>query len=148
MKKINKVVGVLLMSSVALGVAAEKSDLGLVTNINSAVERVNASNVWGLKLSEREMNQLDQVTSSAAARAVLALHCQASPGEFENVSRRIEQVLEAKVVLISDDTKAARAYARDSAATKYKAMALANQGLRCNELDRLREIASVQGFDE
>ena len=147
MKKAICILCIACAAASASVMAAEQADsLPFVTNVKSIASRVALTQISGL--TERETNKLDQITSSAAARAVLALSCQAGRGEFEAVSRRVEQMLEAKVVLVSSDTKGAKAYARDSAVMKYKAMAAANSGVACSDLDRLREIASVEGFDE
>lgn len=113
---------------------------------NSALDVASRAEMLIGGLNEYESNRLDQITASAAARAVLALRCEST--QFERVSRRIEKVLEAKVVMTSANERAAKKYARDAARMKYKAMVQANIGIGCDGLDRLREIAAIEGFDQ
>lgn len=97
------------------------------------------------RLSMGETEMLDQISSGAAARAVLALRCEGA--RFERVSKAIQDSMETKADQVSQNSKAARAYARDSALTKYKAMAHANMGAQCADLDNLRHISASQGFE-
>jgi hypothetical protein len=127
-----------------VGSAASAQSIPFVTNSAQDVARRTELLIGGL--SEYESNRLDQITASAAARAVIALRCEGV--QFEPVSRRIEQVLEAKVVITSANVMAAREYARDAARMKYRAMVQSNTGVGCDGLDRLREIAAIEGFDK
>lgn len=140
MKKIWSAIGLSLAMTVAMG----QQSLPFVTN--NAKAAAQAAEVAMNGLSEAQSDRLDQITASAAARAVLALKCESQ--QFESVSRQIAKTLDAKVVLVSDNATAARAYAKDAASIKYKAMVQANAGLECDQLDRLREIALIQGFDD
>lgn len=96
-------------------------------------------------LTEGESIQLDQIASAAAARAVIALRCEGS--SFEGVSKAVQRTMEDKAAQAASNPQAARAYARDSALMKYKAIAQANSGVPCGELGNLRGIAASQGFD-
>lgn len=97
------------------------------------------------RLSEGEVEMLDQIASAAAARAVLALRCESAG--FERVSKAVQRMMESKVDQVSGNVRSARAYAKDAALMKYKAIARANAGVPCGELDNLRSIAASQGFD-
>jgi hypothetical protein len=97
-------------------------------------------------LSDSDTDALDQITSGAAARAVLALRCESA--QFERVSKSVQQMMESKVDMVTRNTSSARAYAKDSALMKYKAMAMANAGVSCADLENLRHIAAAQGFEQ
>lgn len=97
-------------------------------------------------LTEYDTRALDNITSGAAARAVLALRCENA--RFESVSRAVQQRMDARVGEATGQPVAAKAYARDAASMKYKAMVAANQGMSCSDLGRLREIAAENGFQD
>lgn len=111
------------------------------------IEEVAGSASTSLSLlSEDETQRLDAITSGAAARAVLALRCEGA--RFELTSRQIQAAMVSLVDQVSPHSAAARAYARDWAGMKYKAMALANTGAPCDSLSRLRQIAAQHGFGD
>ena len=121
------------------------SNMGSVANVDN-IESLSARVEARLdRLSDAETDQLDQIASAAAARAVLALRCEASG--FERISKAVQRMMESKVGQVSANARAAQAYAKDSALMKYKAIARANAGVACGDLDNLRSIAASQGFD-
>lgn len=143
-----KIIGAAALAAMAFGaLASDATNLPYISNGNGArdVSGIAAKAESMLSgLSSDETVKLDQVTSSAAARAVIALKCE---GEgFSRVSKRIEMMMEAKVILATQNPIAAKAYARDSALMKYKAMAIANNDLPCQSLGQLADIARIEGF--
>lgn len=89
--------------------------------------------------------RIEQLATGAAAAALVELKC--NPSGFEQSSRDIQRLFEAKAMVVGNGDPKAKTLAKAAGKARFLALAKSNRGQGCESVSGLRALAAIDGFD-